>query len=156
MSFFELNYKGLILNVLQLTCLLIDGDIESNPGPMQNYKSCKSPCGRPEKIIIMFLKECQKIIILVRRLMLILLVVQSYKMFFFFNTIQPVSLNIISHGQLLALTLWNHCKIWNLRFFFKKKNDINFNVCFCQGNTTKINIDTIVNVANETLVVGKH
>lgn len=50
MSFFELNYKGLILNVLQLTCLLIDDDIESNPGPMQNYKSCKSPCGRPEKI----------------------------------------------------------------------------------------------------------
>ena len=73
---------------------------------------------------------------------------------FFFNTIQPVSLNIISHGQLLALTLWNHWKIWNLRL--KKKKDINFNVCFCQRNTTKINIDTIVNVANETLVVGKH
>ena len=118
MSFFELNYKGLILNVLQLTCLLIDGDIESNPGPMQNYKSCKSPCGRPEKIIIMFLKECQKIIILVRRLMLILLVVQSYKMFFF----QYNSTCQLKHYKSWSVTCPNTMEsLENMEFKVKKK-----------------------------------
>ena len=33
---------------------------------------------------------------------------------YFFNTIQTVRLDILSHGELLALALWNHCKNWNL------------------------------------------
>ena len=46
--FLELNYRGYNLNFLKLKQLLIDGDIESNPGPTQN--DCKSPVGRPKKI----------------------------------------------------------------------------------------------------------
>ena len=46
--FLELNYRGYNLNFLKLKQLLIDGDIESNPGPTQN--DCKSSVGRPEKI----------------------------------------------------------------------------------------------------------
>ena len=34
--FIELNYRGHNLNFLKLKQLLIDGDIESNPGPTQN------------------------------------------------------------------------------------------------------------------------
>ena len=33
--FLELNYRGLNLNFLKLVQLLIDDDIESNPGPTQ-------------------------------------------------------------------------------------------------------------------------
>ena len=43
-----LNYWGLNLNSLKLAQLLIDSDVESNPGPPQSY--CKSPCGRLKKI----------------------------------------------------------------------------------------------------------
>ena len=46
--FVELNYRGYNLNFFILRQLLIDGDIESNPGPTQN--DCKSPVGRPKKI----------------------------------------------------------------------------------------------------------
>ena len=46
--FIELNYRGFNLNFLKLKQLLIDGDVESNPGPTQN--NCKSPVGRPKKI----------------------------------------------------------------------------------------------------------
>ena len=42
----ELNYRR--FNFLKLKQLLIDGDIESNPGPTQN--DCKSPVGCPNKI----------------------------------------------------------------------------------------------------------
>ena len=46
--FLELNYRGLNLNFLKLLQLLIDGDIESNPGPTQN--DCKSLRVCPKKI----------------------------------------------------------------------------------------------------------
>ena len=46
--FLESNYRGYNLNFLKLKQLLIDGDIESNPGPTQN--DCKSPVGCPKKI----------------------------------------------------------------------------------------------------------
>ena len=46
--FLELNYRGYNLNFLKLKQLLIDGDIELNPGPTQN--DCKSPVGHPKKI----------------------------------------------------------------------------------------------------------
>ena len=45
--FLGLNYTGLNLNFLRLAQLLIDGDIESNPGPTQN--DWRSPRGRPKK-----------------------------------------------------------------------------------------------------------
>ena len=44
----ELNCRGYNLNFLKLKQLLVDGDIESNPGPLQN--DCKSPIGCPKKI----------------------------------------------------------------------------------------------------------
>ena len=46
--FLDVNYRGLNLNCLRLAKPLIDGDVESNPGPTQN--DCKSPRGRPKKI----------------------------------------------------------------------------------------------------------
>ena len=46
--FLELNYRGLSLNFLKLAQLLIDGDVESNPGSTQN--DCTSPSGRLKKI----------------------------------------------------------------------------------------------------------
>ena len=46
--FHTLNYRGLNLNFLKLGQLLVDGDIESNPGPTQN--DSKSPRGRPKKV----------------------------------------------------------------------------------------------------------
>ena len=46
--FVDLNYRGLNLNFLRLAQLLIDGNVESNPGPTQN--DCKSPHGRKKKI----------------------------------------------------------------------------------------------------------
>ena len=42
------NYEGLNLNLIKKRQLLLDGEVESNPGPSQNY--CRSPFGRPKKI----------------------------------------------------------------------------------------------------------
>ena len=56
------------LNFLKLKQLLIVGDIESNPGPTQNY--CKSPLGAQRK-----LKRLKKST-------LMLLVIQSYRIVF--------------------------------------------------------------------------
>ena len=47
-NFLELDYGGLSLNFIKLVQLLIDGDVESNPGPTRN--DCKSPPGHPKKI----------------------------------------------------------------------------------------------------------
>ena len=44
------NYEGLSLNLSKRRRLLLDGDVESNPGPSQNH--FKSPRGRPKKIKI--------------------------------------------------------------------------------------------------------
>ena len=46
--FLVLNYRGLNLNFLKLAQLLINSDVESNPGPTQN--NCKSPRGHRKKI----------------------------------------------------------------------------------------------------------
>ena len=78
--FLELNYRGLNLNFLKLVQLLIDGDIEFNPGPTQN--DSKAPCGRPRK---KYLKKTPKMLILMKALMLILLVIQKHNMFFQYN-----------------------------------------------------------------------
>ena len=42
------NYEGLNLNLSKRRQLLVDGDVESNPGPSQNYY--KPSRGRPKKI----------------------------------------------------------------------------------------------------------
>ena len=42
------NYEGLNLNLGKRRQLLVDGDVESNPWPSQNY--CKSPGWHPNKI----------------------------------------------------------------------------------------------------------
>ena len=43
-----LNYGGYNFSFLKLKQLVIDGEIESNPGPTQN--DCKLPVGHPKKI----------------------------------------------------------------------------------------------------------
>ena len=89
---------------------LIDGDIESNPGPTQN--DFKSPVGHTKKIKVFkgTSKKCdlsENNVHVVR---------DSKAQNCFFNTIQPVSLDLLSYGQLLALALWSQkCKKWNLR-----------------------------------------
>ena len=42
------NYEGLSLNLIKKRQLLVDGDVESDPGSSQNYY--KSPRGRPKKV----------------------------------------------------------------------------------------------------------
>ena len=42
------NYEGLNLNLSKRRQLLVDGDVEPNPVPSQNYY--KSPRGRPKRI----------------------------------------------------------------------------------------------------------
>ena len=37
---------------------------------------------------------------------------------------------------------------------FEVNNDINFKVSLCQGDTTKVNVDAIVNLVNNTLIGG--
>ena len=54
--FLELNCRGYNLNFLKLKKLLIDGDLESNPGPSQN--DFKFPVGLPKKL--KHLKEQKK------------------------------------------------------------------------------------------------
>ena len=75
--FLELNYIGFNLNFLKLKQLLIDDEIESNPGPTQN--DCKSPVGRPDKIKVFkgTAKKCD-----LSENMLMLLVVTRYKIVF--------------------------------------------------------------------------
>ena len=75
--FLELNYRGYNLNFLKVKQLLIDADIESNPGPTQNH--CKSAVDAQTKLKC--LKEQQKSVILVKTILLVL-VVQWYRIVF--------------------------------------------------------------------------
>ena len=86
--FLELNYRGLSLNFLKLAQLLIDGDVESNPGPTQN--DCTSPSGRLKKIRV-FKGTTKTFDFSENIIMLMLLVIEKYKTFFFKNktTSQP-------------------------------------------------------------------
>ena len=56
------NYEGLNLNLSKRRQLLVDSDVESNPGPSQNYY--KSLQGRPKKIKV-FRGTPKKLILLV-------------------------------------------------------------------------------------------
>ena len=96
--FLELNYRGYNLDFLKLKQLLTDGDVESNPGPKQN--DCKSPVGRPKKIKA-FKGTAEKCDLTENKVN----VASDPKVHCFFNTIQPVSLDIIKQCQLLALGL---------------------------------------------------
>ena len=87
--FLELNCKGYNLNFVKLKQLLIDGDIESNPAPSQN--DCESPVGRPKKIEVFkgTAKKCD----LSENKVNVANVPKVQTCFF--NTIQPVCLDII-------------------------------------------------------------
>ena len=43
------HFLDVNLNFRRLAQLLIDGNVESNPGPTQN--DCKSPRGRPKELV---------------------------------------------------------------------------------------------------------
>ena len=88
--FIELNYRGHNLNFLKLKQLLIDGDIESNPGPTQN--DCKSSVGCTKKIKV-FKGTAKKCDVTENKVN----VASNLKIqnCFFFNTIHSVSLDII-------------------------------------------------------------
>ena len=88
--FLEYNYRELNLNFLKLAHLLIDGDVESNPGPTQN--DCNSPRGRPKKIRV-FKRTAKKFDLSEN----INVNIPSYPEVqnVFFNTIQPLILNSI-------------------------------------------------------------
>ena len=115
--FLELNYGGDNLNFLKLKQLLLHSGIESNPGPTQN--DCKSSVGRPEKT------------------RLILLLIQKYRIFFFFfNTIQPVSLDIINPWSVTCPRTLESLQ----KLEFEVNNDINVKVALCQGDITKLKL----------------
>ena len=87
--FLELNYSGYNLNFLKLKQLLLDGDKESNPGP--TLTDCKSPVGPPKKLKV-FKGTAKKYDLSENNVKVANdLKVQNY----FFNTIQPVSQDII-------------------------------------------------------------
>ena len=142
--FLELNFRGCNLNFLKLKQLLIDGDIESNPGPSEN--DCKSPVGNPKKIKAfkgtakkcdlsennVNVASCPK--------------VQNC----FFNTIQPVSLDIIKPRSVTCPSTLESLQ----KLEIEVNNDINSKYYLCQGDITKLNIDVIVNSGNKTLTGG--
>ena len=139
--FLELNYRGYSLVFLKLKQLLIDGDIESNPGPTQD--NCKSPVGYPKKIKV-FKQTAKKCDLNETNLNVANgSMVQNY----LFNTIQPVSLDIIK--------LWSVTCPSTLESFqkleFEVNNDINSKVSLFQGDITKLNVDTV----NKTLIRGR-
>ena len=73
---------------------------------------CKSPVRHPKKIKVSkgTAKKCD----LTEKKRLMLLVIQRYKIVFSIQFNQSACTSL-SHGQLLTLKLWSHCKKWNLR-----------------------------------------
>ena len=90
------------------------------------------------------LKEQQKSLILVKT-MLMMLLVERYD--FFFNTSQPVSLDIIKPWSVTCPSTVESLQ----KLGFEVKNDINSKVSLCQGNIN-LNVDAIVNSVNKTLI----
>ena len=76
--------------------------------------------------------------------------VQSYKIVFFFNTIQPVSLDIIKPWSVTCPGTLESLQ----KLEFEVNNDINSKVSLCQGGITKLNVDAIVNSVNTPLIGG--
>ena len=97
--FLELNCRGYNLNFLKLKHLLIDGDVESNPGPTQN--DCKSPVGHPKKIKV-FKGTAEKCDLTENKVN----VASDPKVQnCFLIQFNESALTFLSHGQLLALAL---------------------------------------------------
>ena len=69
---------------------------------------------------------------------------------FFFNTIQAVSLDIIKSWSVTCLSTLESLQ----KLEFEVNNDVNSNVFLCQGDITKLNVDTIVNSVNKALIGG--
>ena len=97
--FIELNYRH-NLNFLKLKQLLIDGDIESNPGPTQN--DCKSSVGRPKKMKVFkgTAKKCD----VTENKVNVASDLKVQNCFFLIQFIQS-ALTLLSHSQLLAQAL---------------------------------------------------
>ena len=129
---------------LQLKQPLIDGDIESNPEPAQN--DCKYPVGCPKKIKV-FEGTAEKCDLIESKVN----VASDPKVQnCFFNTIQPVSLDIIKPWSVTCPSTLEPLQ----RLEFEVNNDINVKVSLFQGDITKLNVDVIVNSVNKTLTVG--
>ena len=72
----------------------------------------------------------------------------------FFNTIQPVSLDIIKPQTVTCLGTLESIELTFDVLEFEVINNINIKGCLCQGDITKLNDDMIVNSVNKTLTVG--
>ena len=70
----------------------------------------------------------------------------------FFNTIQPVSLDIIKPWSVTCPSTVESLQTLE----FVVNNDINSKISLYQGDITKINVDAIVNSVNKTLIGGGH
>ena len=66
----------------------------------------------------------------------------------FFNTIQPVSLDIIKPWSVTCPSTLESLQKLEVEI----NNDINVKVSLCQGDITKLNVDFIVNSVNKTLL----
>ena len=140
----ELNYRVYNLNFLKLKQLLIDGDIESNPGSTQN--DCKFPVGYPKKIKVF--KGKGKKCDLTENNVNVASVPKVQNCFF--NKIQPVSLDIIKPWSVTCPSTLKSLR----KLEFEVNNDINLKVSLCQGDITKFNVDVIVNSVNKRLIGG--
>ena len=138
--FLELDYIGYNLNFLKLK-LLLDSDVESNPGPTQN--DCKYPVGHPKKIKV-FKGTAKKFDLTEIKVNVASdLKVQNC----FVNTIQPVSLDIIKPRSVTCPSTLESLQ----KLEFEVNNDVNVKVSLCQGDITQLNVDVIVNSVNKTL-----
>ena len=97
----QFNYRGYNLRFPKLKQLPTDADIESNSGPAQS--DCKSPVGCPKKIKVFkgTAKKCD------HEDSVNVASASGTKLFF--NTIQPVSLDIIKPWTVTCPS-WSHCK----------------------------------------------
>ena len=138
--FLELDYIGYNLNFLKLK-LLLDSDVESNPGPTQN--DCKYPVGHPKKIKV-FKGTAKKFDLTEIKVHVASdLKVQNC----FVNKIQPVSLDIIKPCSVTCPSTLESLQ----KLEFEVNNDVNVKVSLCQGDITQLNVDVIVNSVNKTL-----
>ena len=143
--FLELNCRGCNLNFLKLKQLLIDSDTESNPGPSQN--DSKSPVGHPKKIKA-FKGTAKKYDLSEHNVN----VASGPKLQnCFFNTIQPVGLDIIKPWSVTCPSTLESLQ----KSEFVVNNDINSKVSLCQGDITKLNVDVIVDSVSKTLIGGR-
>ena len=141
--FLELNYRGYNLNFFKLKQLPIDGDVEPSSGPTQN--DCKSSVGCPKKIK-KFKRTAKKCDLTENKVN----VASDPKVQnCFFNTIQPVSLDIIKPWSVTCPSTLESLQ----KLEFEVNNDVNVKVSLCQGDITKLNVDVIVNSVNKTLTV---